>query len=308
MRLVQHKKEAYWFYRFLSIFYDQYVNPFFWTPSMREQALELAQLDDPNLTIVDVGAGTGFTTQGVMAYIPATQVTCIDQSPHQLARARQKPVLEGCTFIEGDAEDLPFPTDHFDRYISAGSIEYWPEPQRGIAEAYRVIKPGGVALMIGPLRPKNTLARAAADAWMLFPEEEEYIRWFEAAGFTDLKKRYIRPGWVREEAYGIALSGVKPEAGSSPVMLLPQKREDVRAPMTTGESVTVAARLIGGSLAGFLFIPFALIGYARQGLMRLLGHSTDAGGAPASLTRHQKAGLLMILAALLLVVFRRPDE
>lgn len=51
--------------------------------------------------------------------------------------------------LQGDAEDLPFPDDQFDRYVSAGSIEYWPEPQRGICEAYRVLKPGGVACMIG---------------------------------------------------------------------------------------------------------------------------------------------------------------
>lgn len=35
---------------------------------------------------------------------------------------------------QGDAEDLPFPTDSFDRYVSAGSIEYWwvdgPRAQR----------------------------------------------------------------------------------------------------------------------------------------------------------------------------------
>ena len=39
--------------------------------------------------------------------------------------------------LQGDAEDLPFATNSFDRYLSAGSIEYWPEPQRGIKEAYR---------------------------------------------------------------------------------------------------------------------------------------------------------------------------
>jgi nucleotide-binding universal stress UspA family protein len=46
MRLIQHKKEAYWFYRFLSLVYDRWVNPLFWTPAMREQALALARLDD----------------------------------------------------------------------------------------------------------------------------------------------------------------------------------------------------------------------------------------------------------------------
>jgi len=58
----------------------------------------------------------------------------IDQSPHQLAKARKKDGLKGVTILQGDAEDLPFETDSKDRYVSAGSIEYWPEPQRGICE------------------------------------------------------------------------------------------------------------------------------------------------------------------------------
>ena len=170
--------------------------------------------------------------------------------------------------LQGDAEDLPFPTDTFDRYVSAGSIggwggsrrhgppptsavcppasqpskllgpleqvsdfwrtatptsqdpcsknilsdrahspgrhpavtspaclaacpsrrptclpaEYWPEPQRGICEAYRVIKPGGVACMIGPVHPTYPLSRTMADLWMLFPTEEEYIKVGAAGG------------------------------------------------------------------------------------------------------------------------------
>ena len=31
MRLIQHKREAFWFYRFLSLGYDRWVNPLFWT-------------------------------------------------------------------------------------------------------------------------------------------------------------------------------------------------------------------------------------------------------------------------------------
>lgn len=65
-----------------------------------------------------------------------------------------------CT-LQGDAEDLPFKTDSFDRYVSAGSIEYWPEPQRGIKEAYRVIKEDGIACMIGPVYPTYWLSRYA---------------------------------------------------------------------------------------------------------------------------------------------------
>lgn len=61
--------------------------------------------------------------------------------------------------------------------MSAGSIEYWPEPQRGITEAYRVLRPGGLACVIGPVYPTFWLSRFFADAWMLFPTEKEYIDW-----------------------------------------------------------------------------------------------------------------------------------
>lgn len=77
---------------------------------------------------------------------------------------------------QGDAEDLPFPDDAFDRYVSAGSIEYWPEPQRGICEAYRVTRNGGIACIIGPVHPTFWLSRFFADVWMLFPTEDEYIQ------------------------------------------------------------------------------------------------------------------------------------
>ena len=80
----------------------------------------------------------------------------------------------GLFVFQGDAEDLPLPTDGFDRYVSAGSIEYWPDPQRGIREAYRVTKAGGLACLIGPVHPTFWLSRFFADAWMLFPTEEEY--------------------------------------------------------------------------------------------------------------------------------------
>src|SRR5213080_3289350 len=48
--LIQHKREAYWFYRFLSLGYDRWVNPLFWTPEMRARALAQAGLTDADLT------------------------------------------------------------------------------------------------------------------------------------------------------------------------------------------------------------------------------------------------------------------
>lgn len=119
-RFIQHKKEAFWFYRFLSIVYDHVINPGHWTEDMREDALEPADLNDRNMIVVDVGGGTGFTTLGIVKNVDAKNVTILDQSPHQLAKAKQKEPLKDCKIIEGDAENLPFKTDYADRYVSAG--------------------------------------------------------------------------------------------------------------------------------------------------------------------------------------------
>ncbi|HEX5617498.1 MAG TPA: methyltransferase domain-containing protein [Solirubrobacteraceae bacterium] len=260
MRLIQHKKEAYWFYRFLSFGYDDWINPLFWTPRMRERALAAARLDRRDLETLDVGAGTGFTTEGIVAHVDPARVTMLDQSPHQLARAGRRPALGECRRLQGDAEALPFGDDAFDRYVSAGSIEYWPEPQRGITEAYRVLRPGGVGVVIGPVRPAGRVARALADAWMLFPGEHEYREWFERAGFTDVTLHPVAPDWYRNRRvpYAVAVAGTKPAPGPSPLALGPQPAEQLRAPLRPLDRLRVAARFAAGSLAGLAFVPIAL--------------------------------------------------
>ncbi|MGH1363144.1 MAG: methyltransferase domain-containing protein [Calditrichia bacterium] len=297
MRNVQHKKEAYWFYRVLSIFYDKYVNPFFWTEGMRNEALALGDFNSRELTVADVGSGTGFTTQGISKYVDASNISCLDQSPHQMAYAKARPELQQSHFQVGDAEDLPFETDHFDRYVSAGSIEYWPEPLRGIAESYRIIKPDGKALMIGPLRPRNWFARLMADTWMLFPEEEEYIKWYEEAGFVDIKKVNTAPKWVFKEKYAVALVGTKPKSGDSPANLPEKKIEDVAAKMTFNRRISFVWHLLIGNLAGFMFIPMAVVGYANYGLRKLFGRIPEKKKAVLNdrLTVHQRVSLATIV-------------
>ena len=267
MRLMQHKKEAFWFYRFLSIFYDKIVNPLFWTKKMRDDSLTIAQLDTPNIQVIDVGSGTGFTTEGIVKHVSPSQVTCVDQSPHQMSKAKVKPNLQGCTFQIGDAENIPFPTDKFDRYVSAGSIEYWPNPQKGITEAYRVIKEGGVATLIGPIDPPNALVSFAANAWMLFPKDEEYRKWFKDAGFSNIEVKYVSPHWINQkDKYCISISGTKPSAGVSPIENTQVIEESATEENQGGilRTLMLIGRVLIGSLAGFVFIPIALFGYLKN--------------------------------------------
>jgi MPBQ/MSBQ methyltransferase len=184
----------------------------------------------------------------------------LDQSPHQLARARTKRSLDRCTKLIGDAEQLPFPGDRFDRYVSAGSIEYWPDPQRAIAEAYRVLRASGRAVVIGPVRPGNPLLRRVAETWMLFPTEQQYRDWFERAGFADVELIAVAPAWYRSPRgpYAVAVSGRKPAPGDSP--LAPSAGA---APVRAGRARSFL-RFAGGSLAGALFVPLAAALALRQ--------------------------------------------
>lgn len=105
------------------------------------------------------------------------------------------------------------------------SIEYWPDPQRGIKEACRVLRIGGKACIIGPVYPTFWLSQFFADMWMLFPKEEEYIEWFKKAGFKDIKLKRIGPKWYRGVRrhgliMGCSVTGVKPLSGDSPLEVM----------------------------------------------------------------------------------------
>jgi MPBQ/MSBQ methyltransferase len=253
------------FYAFLAQVYDHIVNPGHWTPSMRSDALAPLKLA-PTHRVVDVGAGTGFCTQGVVAAgVPPTAVTMVDQSPHQLSKARRKADLKGVTILEGDAEAVSLASDAYDRYVSAGSIEYWPDPQMGIAEAYRLVKPGGLACVIGPVRPTHPVSRAFADAWMLFPEEREYYEWFEKAGFVDVSLTRIGPPWYRGVRrhgliMGCSVVGRKPMSGPSPYVEAQRKAgrggvavAEIGKRAARRNPLAVAVRVVLGSLAGFYY-------------------------------------------------------
>jgi MPBQ/MSBQ methyltransferase len=195
----------------------------------------------------------------------------LDQSPHQLARARRKPGLAACRKLLGDAERLPFEDGAFDRYVSAGSIEYWPDPQAGIAEAHRVLREGGTGVVIGPVQPAHPILRRLSGAWMLFPPEADYRAWFERAGFEDVDVRALAPDWYRgRSVYAVAVSGVKRGgarkvpgwAGSTSAL------EERDAPLTLGGRARFIARFVLGSAAGFAFVPIGAALALRARLAR----------------------------------------
>jgi SAM-dependent methyltransferase len=98
-------------------------------------------------SVLDVACGTGNTA--IPAARDGAAVTGIDIAPNLLAQARERASAEklDARFEEGDAEDIPFPSESFDVVLSMFGAMFAPRPEHVAAELLRVCKPGGVIAM-----------------------------------------------------------------------------------------------------------------------------------------------------------------
>lgn len=93
--------------------------------------------------VLDVACGSG--NAALAAARRFCQVTGIDYVPALLDRARLRATAEGltATFLEADAEDLPFPADTFDAVLSTCGAMFAPDQEQTAREMLRVCRPGG---------------------------------------------------------------------------------------------------------------------------------------------------------------------
>jgi ubiquinone/menaquinone biosynthesis C-methylase UbiE len=92
--------------------------------------------------VLEVGCGTGVLTR-VLAGLPEVdRVVGVDIAESLLDRARElAPDLE---FAHADARSLPFDDAHFDVVVFDSTFSHVPEPERAVAEAFRVLRPEGL--------------------------------------------------------------------------------------------------------------------------------------------------------------------
>ena len=133
----QHTLE--WFLEVERYRYDEYA------PWMHD-TMEFAR--HPGKSVLEIGGGIGtdlsqFAKHGAL-------ITDVDLSSGHLTLAQENFKLRGLegTFIHHDAETLPFPDASFDIVYSNGVIHHTPNTQRVVDEIYRVLKPGGKAIVM----------------------------------------------------------------------------------------------------------------------------------------------------------------
>lgn len=101
--------------------------------------------------ILDAGGGTGYGARQLQAQWPQAELTVMDFAPRMLIAARTQ--LNTAMLICADIEHLPVTDEYFDLYWSSLAWQ-WNDPQRCLAEAQRVLKPGG-ALAVATLGADN---------------------------------------------------------------------------------------------------------------------------------------------------------
>jgi arsenite methyltransferase len=97
--------------------------------------------------VLDVGCGAGTDSLVAAQMVGAEgRVVALDMTPEMLAKARAAAAEMGADnveFVEGDAEEMPFPDASFDVVISNGVIDLIPDKDAVFSEILRVLEPGG---------------------------------------------------------------------------------------------------------------------------------------------------------------------
>ncbi len=127
----------------------------------RRLAVRLALEKKPR-RILDVATGTGDVALLLKKARPEAAVTAADFTPEmlELARAKAERAAAEITFVEADALALPFADGSFDALTVAFGFRNFADYRRGLAEFYRVLAPGGRAVILEfPPPPRGLLGR-----------------------------------------------------------------------------------------------------------------------------------------------------
>jgi len=155
----------------------------FFSEPVREKAYAAAGIQAGQLA-ADVGAGTGFITEGLLRR--GLRVISIDQSQAMLAELRRKFVSPNLETRWGLAENLPLDSGSVDAVFANMYLHHVEQPARALQEMARLLKSGG-RLVITDLDEHQFefLRSEQYDRWLGF-SRQDVRAWLQAAGLEQV--------------------------------------------------------------------------------------------------------------------------
>lgn len=164
--------------------WDQMRKGFF-SDNVREKALGVANIKAGQLA-ADIGAGTGFITEGLMQ--KGLDVIAVDQSQAMLEEMKRKfHLFDTIDYRIGESDHLPIQDGTVDAVFSNMYLHHVESPQEAIKEMARVLKTGGhIVITDMDEHGYEFLRDEHNDRWFGF-KREDIARWFAEAGLQNVQ-------------------------------------------------------------------------------------------------------------------------
>jgi demethylmenaquinone methyltransferase/2-methoxy-6-polyprenyl-1,4-benzoquinol methylase len=176
-------------------------------------------------TVLDACCGTGDLALELARTVGRSgHVTGLDFSAEMLERAERKPAgaeAAAITWVRGDATAMPFADDSFAAATIAFGLRNLPDPEEGLRELARVVRPGGRVVCLEITRPSRGALKSFYSLWFdrgipalgkvldrggaysylpasvrRFPGPPQLGEAFHRAGMTDVRYRLLAGGIV----------------------------------------------------------------------------------------------------------------
>lgn len=164
--------------------------------------------------ILDMGCGFGTTTWPFCEAFPQAQVYGIDVAAPllKLAHKRAQELQMSVHFSQQAAEQTNFPSESFDLILAHALLHELPKEsvRRVIAEAYRLLKPGGTFIDsdVVPYKELTPFARFLSD-WQVEHNGEPF--WRSTLSELDVPAIFAQTGFTEVSEYGLNTSRIAPK-------------------------------------------------------------------------------------------------